>query len=51
MHSETTPGTEVFHASWRSGALRLGLLSLAMAAMMGAVSTSIGTKALSLIHI
>lgn len=45
MRLEAPPGTETFHASWRSGALRLGLLSLAMAALMGVAVGSIGSKA------
>lgn len=45
MPSQDTSGTEAFHASWRSGALRLGLLSLGMTALMGAAAWSIGSKA------
>lgn len=45
MRSETTPGTEAFHASWRSGGWRMALLSLGLAALMGAAAWSIGAKA------
>lgn len=45
MHSEATPGTDVFHASWRSSGLRLGLLSLGMAVLMGVAAGSLGSKA------
>ncbi|MFP8779559.1 rhomboid family intramembrane serine protease [Hydrogenophaga sp. RWCD_12] len=48
MASETQSGAEAFHASWRSGSLNLGLLSIGMAALMGAAAMSMGTKALLL---